>query len=134
MRGNVIITLRCVDMPRCRFGVAPLRAVVLVILVTRYKRVSAAARPRLRPSSIVLVGRRCGTLLHLLVRNEVVPRRAPARQLTPLRLILLYVFVARGGLVVSHARLLRRKTGVPPVRWCSVIFQITISVPRFARI
>lgn len=129
-RGK-LTTLRSVDMSRRRFRIAPLRAVFLIVLVTRYKSISTgitATRSRLRPSSIVLVGRRRGTLLHLLVWNELVPRRVPARQLAPLRLVLLYVFVPR-GLAVSHARLLHRKTGISLVRGGPVTLQITIPVP-----
>lgn len=123
-------------MLRRRFDIAPLRSIILVILLTRYKRVSAgiaATRSRLRPTSIVLVGRWCGTLLHLL-RNELVSRRSSARQLrAPLRFLLLYVFVSR-GLVVSHASFLHRKTRVPSVHGSSVIFEITISVPGLAHV
>lgn len=120
-------------MPWRRFRITPLRSVFLVILITRYKSIStgiAATRPCLRPSSIVLVGRRRGTLLHLLVWNKLVPRRVPARQLASLRLVL-YVFVSR-GLAVSHASFLHRKTGVSPVRGGPVTLQITIPVSRLA--
>lgn len=131
-------------MSRRRFGVAPLRAVliILVVLVTRYNRVSTgitSARQRLRPSSIVLVGRRCGTLLHLLLRNEFVPGRGnPARQPVPLVLLLLLLLriLVLQGLAVSHARFLHRKTGVSPVSTDggTVILQVTIPIPRSANV